>query len=296
MTTEDGAALKSASTEERLALNRELFGKRNQLIKDKRRLEKRHEKLPTPELATELRRARLSLERVNSEIVEVNKGLVVDYVSRFFKKATSDQRDEYMAAGTAGLFEAVVSYDSTNENFATWALFAVRRNVLKALNANEHQTLSARDFGERPAVLDASAQAAQESGEGSLTASAIAKRSGVSASRVNRIQLERSTDGVDETWGKKLAAKPTVSESTGLRLDPVALDRAWKEMMREKLQDFPMQDTLVFIRHEGLDEWPPENFEVIGKWLGIGRERARRAHARVMDGLIAQGFTFPEEP
>jgi DNA-directed RNA polymerase specialized sigma subunit len=295
MTTDDDTP-ESASDEARRALHREFFAERDRLIKDERRLATEYKKLPTPELAKELKRTRLSLERLTSKFVEANKGLVVSYISQFVKKATSDQRDEYKAAGMEGLLEAMRSYDSANENFATWAFFGVRRAVLKAVHRIEYPGLSAREFSERPAVLHAQEQAVQDNGEDSPSASEIADRSGVSVSRVNRIRLETSVAGMDKTWGTKLSARPTVSAETGLRSDPVALDRAWQELMHERLRELPIQDVLVFIRYEGLDGWPPETFEKIGKWLGIGRERARRAHARVMDAIAAQGFEFPEAP
>ena len=287
----DDESLEPSDSDERRELQRRLFGEREQLIKDERLLATRHQDHPAPELLKQLNRTRHSLERVTSKIVEANRGLVVKTVSTYVRNATPDQREEYLAAGMAGLVEAVDSFDPSKGVFSSWALFSIRRAVLRAVREDEHSALSEREFASRKAVLQAFAELRQLSGERSPSVADVAKAAGVSTEMAQRIL---SLDGIDETWGKKLEAKRE-PEYEGLPRDPRVIEQGWTDLLWAQLQGISMQEMLVFIRHEGLDGWPSANFEEIGSWLGISREKARRAYARVLATLEASGVELPEE-
>jgi DNA-directed RNA polymerase sigma subunit (sigma70/sigma32) len=272
--------------------NRELFTRREHLKSEVLNLSTGFQQEPTSELETQIRRSRRSLEDVTREIVEVNAGLVYEYVGKFTGASTTEHAEEYESAGMEGLVEAVDTFEVSKGNFSSWAFLAIRRAVLRAVRESEHAALSARDFDSRKPVLQAFAQLRQSSGDRTPSAADVAKAAGVSTEQVRRIL---SMDGIDETWGKKLAARPSVSEFSGPPLDPAAVDAAWSDLLWSKLRDVPVQEILVFCRHEGLDGWPPESFDEIGRWLGIGRERARRACGRVEAAIKVQGFEYPAE-
>ncbi|MHB1089169.1 MAG: sigma-70 family RNA polymerase sigma factor, partial [Acidimicrobiales bacterium] len=246
MPIENGPPSVTKTTEEHLALNRELFAERDLLVEQRKTLVANHDEQPSPKTEKELKRTEQLLERVTAKIVEANRGLVVNRVSRFTKKATPDQKDEYMAAGMAGLAEAVDSYEMAYDNFAAWAMRPVMRAVLDAVRKTEHQTLSARDFEKRVAVRNAFVQLEQEAGGIAPSHEEVAARAGVKPRQVERILLATSLQGIGETWGVKMAAKRSDSEF----VDFVLADHLWFQRLKELLHDeaIDMLGIIVFLR------------------------------------------------
>jgi DNA-directed RNA polymerase sigma subunit (sigma70/sigma32) len=111
---------------------------------------------------------------------------------------------------------------------------------------------------------------------------------------VNPKQVRRITKGMGKTWGKKLEAKRYASPFDETRPDPVEVDETWEEVLKEMLRELEPLQRKVFIRYQGLDGWHAENFEEIGRWLRIGRERARREYAKSIETLKAHGWEFPD--
>ena len=275
-------------------VNDELFAERAQLLQVEADLDKKQNDDPSPELELSLRQCRYSLDRVNARIVETNTGLVLNCVSHFTKSATDDQRDEYKAAGMTGLVEAMNTYDASSGKFSTWAYWPVLRSVMKAVNASEHQLLSTRDFEKRPAVQNAIAELEQTSDGEAPTLEVIAAKAGVPVEQVARIQLATFSDGEDETWGKKLAARWQVDEWADPPIPQEVEDEAWMDQIREVLKDVPFRDLYVFIRRRMmLEELGVESYEEIGRHLGISREAVRKSELRAVEAIRAKGWKLP---
>jgi RNA polymerase sigma factor (sigma-70 family) len=270
-------------------LNKELLAERQQLVEEAKSVEVQLLTEPTDELETQLKRVQRSLDRITAEIVDKNQGLVRQFVSRFTKKATPERNEDYFSAGMTGLIEAVVTFEPSKGKFASWAYLIIQREVLKTFHREEHSSLSARDFAKRKRVLDAyeKLQRSLDGAEPSLDE--VAKIAGVNPKQVRRI-----TKGMGKTWGKKLEAKRYASPFDETRPDPVEVDETWEEVLKEMLRELEPLQRKVFIRYQGLDGWHAENFEEIGRWLRIGRERARREYAKSIETLKAHGWEFPD--
>lgn len=276
------------------AVNDELFAERARLLHVEADLDMQQNDDPSSELELNLRQCRYSLSRVNAGIIETNTGLVLNCVSHFTKSATDDQRDEYKAAGMAGLVEAMNTYDASRGNFSTWAYWPVLRSVMKAVNASEHQLLSTRDFEKRPAVQIAIAELEQASDGEATTLEAIAKKAGVPVEQVARIQLATFSDGEDETWGKKLAASWQVDEWADPPIPQEVEDEAWFDRIREVLKDVPIRDAYVFMRRRMMpEELGVESYEELGRQLELSREAVRKSELRAVEAIRAKGWKIP---
>lgn len=276
------------------AVNDELFAERHRLLHLEADLARQQLGDLLPELDLQLRQCRYSLKQVNEQIITTNAGLVVNCVSRFMKKATVDQRDDYMAAGMAGLVEAMDTYDAASGKFSTWAYWPVLRSVLKAVNGSEHQLLSARDFEKRPAVQSAIAELEQTSGGEPPTIETIAAKAGVTVEQVDRILLAAFTDVEDETWGKKFGAARAVDEFAETPIPQEIEDAAWMDRMREVLSDVHIRDVFVFIRRRMMpEELGVESYEDLGRYLGISREAVRKSELRAIEAIKAKGWEPP---
>ena len=288
------------TTADYIALNRELFVERNRLLVQERRLRKDHEEQETPESEKKLRQIERLVERVTGKIVEANEGLVIHYVSRFTKVATPELREEYKAAGMAGLVEAIESYDVAHDNFAAWAKWPVVRAVFDAVRQNENQTLSARDFAKSPVVWKAAAQLEQATGGSTLSIEDVATLARVSVEQARRILLPTSLEGMDETWGKELSATRSVSEWDEPFPDtnPHLIDAAWEGRLHELLKVIDFRDLMVFINRRLIPQdygFPVPTYDEIGERLGISRETARKCEQRALDAIVAQGWEIPRE-
>jgi RNA polymerase sigma factor (sigma-70 family) len=286
------------TTAQYLALNHELFAERSEILKSEKKLEVQLKELKSPELEKKLRRTQQRLERVTSKIVGANKGLVVNRVSRYTKKANADQREEYMAAGMAGLIEAIDSYDVAHDNFAAWAMWPVMRAVLDAVHRLEHETLSERDFAKRAAVQKALEQFEQDAGGAGPSIEQIAERASASPAQVERILLAMSSKGINKTWGTKLSAKPSVPEFEDPPVDEVLSDDSWEKRLNELLKsdDIDMQGLIVFMERNLVPEQfgGSLSYREIGLRLGISGETARKAELRVRKAIQSKGWEVPE--
>ena len=276
------------------ALNKELLAERQRLVEEAKSVEERLLTEPTDKLETHLKRVHRSLDRITVEIVDKNQGLVRQFVSQFTKKATPEEREDYFSAGMTGLVEAVVTFEPLKGKFASWAYLIIQRDVLKTLHRAEHSSMSARDFDKRKPVLAAYEKLQRSVDDAEPSVDEVAKIAGVKAEQVRRILLATSTKGIGKTWERKFAAKRRRAPFDETRLDPIEVDETWEEILKEMLRELEPLQRKVFIRYLGLDGWKAENFEEIGRWLRIGRERARRAYAKSIETLKARGWEFPD--
>lgn len=204
-----------------------------------------------------------------------------------------------MAAGLAGLVEAIDTYDVTVDNFAAWAYWPVKGAVLDAVHATEHQTLSDCDFEKRPAVLAAFTQLEQDSGGTAPSYEEVADCAGATVAQVKRILLATSMRGIDETWGKELSAKHIVSEFDDPPVDPALSDNSWEENQKELLKDrdIDIQDLLMFIDRNLVPEQfgGALSYQATGRRFGVSGETARKAELRVRKIIISKGWKVPED-
>jgi len=282
------------ASEEWAEINDALFKERTQLIEAERKLVSRHGKRPTPELEKQIKKTRFRLEQVMEGILKTNKGLVVKTVSHFARATTPEEKSQYLAAGEAGLYEAAESYDVASGKFATWAYWPVLRAVLQAVNEVEHPSLGERDFAMRKPVFDAFEELQGPLGDLTPTIDEVAALSGATPAQVERILPTRSTKGIGKTWEERFAAKQVASMFDEVPPDPVVVDNAHEKLMKEMFESLTMEEVLVVMRHEGLDGWRPENFEAIGRWLGISREKARLIYARALETLKTHGWEISD--
>lgn len=290
----DNVSSGPTDSDEWAEINNALFKERTQLIEMERKLVTKHRKRPTPELEKQIKRTRFRLEQIMEDILQTNRGLVMKSVSHFKRMTTPEEKAQYVAAGVVGLHEAAKSYDPNKGNFPAHAYWPILRAVLQAVNEVEHPSLGEREFALRKPVLQAYEELQGPVGEGAPTIDEIAALSGATPAQVERILPTRVTKGMGETWEERLAAKQAASIFDEVPPDPVVVDNAHEKLMKEMFDCLTMEEVLVLMRHEGLDGWPSENFEKIGRWLGISREKARLINDRALNTLKTHGWEISD--
>ena len=276
------------------ARNVELFEWRGRLRARESRLERLIKRQDSIESNRELRRVRRQIEDNVEEILYANTGLAKLYVRRFTREARKEQIEDYLAAGIAGLHSAIISFNPAEGRFSSWAQMYIRREVLNAVQADEHPTISVKDFEMRKIVLKVYGELLSQRQEGGLNVPDVAAKVGLSEAQVRRILEEELPVSLDSAVGESIrATKPSANPDDYTRRE-VSAEENWLEYLKAVMDCLNPQERLVLMRREGLDGWPPETLEKIGKWLGLSREKVRRVEKRAREKVEEAGLRVPK--
>ncbi|MBE1532856.1 sigma-70 family RNA polymerase sigma factor [Actinomadura algeriensis] len=240
------------------------------------------------QLEAELRRTERDLENVTHEIMELNLGLVLNYVALFTSRS-SEHAEDFNSAGKVGLLWAISSYDPKRGPFAGWAFKPIQREVLRAVRDADHPNLNPGDFEKRPAIL-AAERAFLEAADpdAPVDYAGIARRAGVTEAQVRRVltppRLESlhapaGEQGEDDTaLEERLAGScPSIEDRVLLRFDLRAIGR--------DLPKLDARERCVLTRRFGLDGAPEQSLRAIGERLGLSREGVRQIERKALAKL-----------
>jgi len=195
---------------------------------------------------------RKGIVKARQDLVEANLRLVVKLAMEY--KHARIGVDDLIAEGNLGLIEAANRFDpERGVRFATYASWWIRKFVIQAIDRQAHQTTS-------PARVAADAEPEPE-----------------------RPRRERilSYEDFTQTSSDRHVLDKLASANT---VDPrdVVLEHQLKEALVAVLPRMPALERTILAAHYGLDGKPPRTLQVIGKTIGLTRERVRQIEQRAI--------------
>ena len=235
------------------------------------------------------RRFERELGRLNSQLFEENRGLAGAQLRRWRGATRPSDVEELRAVADAALWEAVCSYDLERGPFGQWAQLIIRRALLRAVRALDHQTLGRADFERRPRILAAQAELADTELAGDVEA--IADLAQVPVGAVQRVLGAARLTSLDTPLKLGEDGGETIGGQVEDETVPDCVERMSTSAGIEALERFGLtqldpREMYVVTRTWGLDGEEPESLASLGTKLGVSREAARQVHNRALSRVL----------
>lgn len=242
-----------------------------------------------PDVATRrrIRLLRREIDRLTTEIVTFNMGLVRSYTRRFSGAATAEDRADFESAGMLGLMRAVDSYDPDCGTFGQWAFKPIQREVLRAVRAIDHPNLNLGDFEKRPAILRAQRELSAIDPDYRPSPNEVAAAAGVTVAQARRVlappTLNSMSKAVNAETGTTLA---DTIESRECSPEDVAISKTTLVALEEfGLTALDSRELYVIVRRFGLDGERVEKLTEVGETLALSREAVRQIESKALAKL-----------
>lgn len=265
--------------------NRELFTRRSGILESLRAVRA----LPEADMAGEQRRehAKLArdLDRVTTDIIELNRGLVRNYVKRFTSHTSREDSADFEAAGTLGLMRAIDTYDPKMGRFAQWAYKPIQREVLEAVHAADHPNMNRGDWERRGHILKAIARLSAGKDSGYTPSYAeIAAASGATTEQVRRVLEAPRLESLSTPMGddRDTTLAEFVEDPSGSLEDAVLTRMSIETLEAFGLSALDSRELFVIVRRFGLDGEPEQKLSAIGEILGLSREAVRQVESKAL--------------
>lgn len=241
----------------------------------------RHRLLRADEEAALARRIEAGDQRAKDQLVESNLRLVLSIATRY--QGAGLPLSDMVQEGTLGLMRAAERFDHRRRlKFSTYAVWWIRQAIARAL-ANQSRTirLPVHVNDEVRRLTGAESDLNAGAGGGPPDDAAIAARARVPVERLPDLRRART---VGEVMSLDRRLGDDSDETLGAVLADDAQQEAWedvdRELTRRALRDamgsLPERERVVLTMRYGLNGADPATFEVIGRRLGVTRERARQ--------------------
>lgn len=234
----------------------------------------------------DIARAQRLVDDAGYALWDANRRLVYRFANRF------GDNEEYANEGLVALWEAIGTWDPDKGALTTWAFPRVKKAVIKAVAAQDHN-LKLHAFLARVPVA-----AARESLKESLgrepTDAEVAKVAEVSESLVRTLRLgdaagkavslNRPID-TDTELGDLLGTTGQSAEDEALEsgVGATNLSDLDSQVLAKVTSDCTAFELWVGLRHTGADDGPPQEFAEMATQLGVSRERARKGFGRFVE-------------
>ncbi len=228
-------------------------------------------------------------EDARERIIRANVRFVIDTVKplRFRGVEFSDLIQE----GLFGLLHALDRFDvSTGYKFITYAVWWIRQAALLAVNTAPAVRIPVsiidlrNKFSHRAHHLGLDHVLDFEAIADTMELTQI-QREGVRTALTTEQSLDADWKVNDEAKPKSLADRYLVDHGVPREIYDRLSAEEFRNAVEETLSGFPKRDRLIFVRYWGLDGGEPETLGVIGKGLGLTRERVRQIKAQVEEKL-----------
>jgi len=252
---------------------------------------KEHKKMNQAEraLQIEIDIEKRNLDIVNSEIIQANYGLVLNYVRRFTNNTTREDSKDFEGAGVLGLMRAIDTYDPTRgSKFSTWAYKPIQRECLKAVRDADFQQLNPGDFEKRPDILRAVRELKNDEDDAPMPDyAAVAKLANTTTEAVRRVLDSHSLESLSKPIGDEGSTylSDMIADSDMAVDDQVISTQELTDLEKFGLGALDERELFVISRRFGLDAEPSQRLSAIGNILGLSREAVRQVEAKALSKL-----------
>jgi len=217
--------------------------------------------------------------RAKDLLVESNLRLVLSIASRY--QGAGLPLSDMVQEGTLGLMRAAERFDWRRRyKFSTYAVWWIRQAIARAL-ANQARTIRLPVHVNDEVRRLTGAEADLAVGGAPASDADIAVRARVPVERLADLRRARTLGDV-MSLDRKVG--DDTDESLGGMLADEAQEDPWEDVdrdmtrrtLREAVRDLPERERVVLVMRYGLAGGEPATFEVIGRHLGVTRERARQ--------------------
>lgn len=285
------------SNPDRTTVSGQEYNDRNQDLFSRRALARL--KLAEAESGGDMRaaeRARRAIDTIDTELIELNYGLVWNYVRKFTSTTSQEDSQDFESAALLGLMRAISTYDpARGAKFSTWAYKPIQRECLRAVREADFKQLNPGDFEKRPEILRLARQ--QEKLHGSedgemppghtLDYQAIATEARTSVATVKRVLHSSTIETLSRPMGEGGTAElADILEDEGPHVDDTVLhNQELKNLEACILESLESRELFVICRRFGLDGEPAQRLSAIGDILGLSREAVRQIESKALSKM-----------
>jgi len=281
---EDTPSISSVEYNER---NQSLFAERIKIKDEIDEITSRKRKTPAGD--RRVSKLRRQLSDVDTALINLNYGLVLNYVKKFTSVSSRDDSRDFESAAIVGLMRAITTYDpSFGSKFSTWAYKPIQRECLKAVRDADFKQLNPGDFEKRPEILRAAKDFTTKNPDvHTLDYALIAKNAGTSIDAVKRVLHSQEIESLAKPMGEDGKSDLAEMLEDGA---PSTEDMVLNAHEVSSLENFGLtcldeREFFVISRRFGLDGEPPQRLSAIGNMLGLSREAVRQIESKGLSKL-----------